>query len=254
MLHRSSLFICMLSFAGIAEAALPSSVTLTPLPNPSTLGAAVTLSATVTPPSGTGKVTFYDGVTVLGTKALISGTASISTKLLPSGIQPVRAYYSGDATYAPSMSSAVSQTVNPVAGNFFSIANQVVVPGTNLATGDFNGDGNIALVPCSGPSIYVLLGNGDGTFTQQPAIAYGGVLVFVSVGDFNGDGKADLAVGDPSGKVIILLGNGNGIFNPTFVITGIGSVQSMVEGDFNGDGKTDIAIADLSTLNIAIGN
>jgi hypothetical protein len=89
-----------------------TTVTLSASPTPSTFGAPVVLTATVTPPTATGRVTFYDGVTVLGTKALASGVASISTIALPTGSRKLRAYYAGDATHSAATSNVVGQTVN----------------------------------------------------------------------------------------------------------------------------------------------
>src|ERR1022692_3384035 len=60
-----------------------TTVTLSTSPNPSIFGAPVLMTATVTPATATGKVTFYDGVTVLGTKSLVSGVASLSTSIHP---------------------------------------------------------------------------------------------------------------------------------------------------------------------------
>ncbi len=84
--------------------------------NPSVYGQAITLTATVTPKSGsgtpTGSVTFYDGSTALGTATLASGKASLSTTVLPAGPQSVFAVYRGDSKYAPGDSPVLTQTVN----------------------------------------------------------------------------------------------------------------------------------------------
>ena len=59
----------------------------------------------------------------------------------------------------------------------------------------------------------VLLGNGNGTFQAAVNYAAGTYPYSVAVGDFNGDGKADLAVANyGSDNVSVLLGNGNGTF------------------------------------------
>src|SRR6266699_2459842 len=62
-----------------------TSVTLSASQNPATFGAPVALIATLTPASATGQVTFYDGTTVLGIRAIASGAASLSTGVRTSG-------------------------------------------------------------------------------------------------------------------------------------------------------------------------
>ena len=59
----------------------------------------------------------------------------------------------------------------------------------------------------------VLLGNGDGTFQAGGELRRGLMPASVAVGDFNGDGKPDLAVTNSgSASVSVLLGNGDGTF------------------------------------------
>src|SRR5579885_449549 len=71
------------------RAALPAfmqaqtSIVLTASPNPVRFGAPVTLTATVTPATTTGRITFYDGVTVLGTAPIVGGKATIAPISLP---------------------------------------------------------------------------------------------------------------------------------------------------------------------------
>jgi hypothetical protein len=100
--------------------------------------------------------------------------------------------------------------------------------------------------------VSVLLGNGDRTFqTAQTAMAYGNPS-FVTVADFNNDGKADIAVANGPGTttVSILYGNGDGTFQPpssdavisdTPIVRGMGGQYgTLVAADFNGDGRLDL--------------
>ena len=94
-----------------------TSTTLASTPNPSAVGQAVTLNATVSavaPAVGvpTGTVTFRDGATVLATATLVNGSASISISTLAVGTHPLTAAYGGNATFAASTSAVVNQVVN----------------------------------------------------------------------------------------------------------------------------------------------
>jgi hypothetical protein len=80
--------------------------------NPSTVGASVTFTATVSPAGATGTVTFYDGANSLGSTALSGGSAQFSTSSLAAGSHSITASYGGDSTYVNSTSSALTQTVN----------------------------------------------------------------------------------------------------------------------------------------------
>jgi large repetitive protein len=82
-----------------------TTVGITSSANPSTVGATVTLTATVAISGGggvapTGTVTFNDGATVLGTVTLgPTGAATWSTSTFTDGIHAITATYSGDAAY-----------------------------------------------------------------------------------------------------------------------------------------------------------
>lgn len=82
--------------------------------NPSTVGANVTFTATVSPATATGTVTFKDGGTILGTGSINSGTATYSTTALTVATHSITAVYDGDGNYLTSTSSGLSQVVNQV--------------------------------------------------------------------------------------------------------------------------------------------
>jgi hypothetical protein len=222
---------------GIAASTTPTTVTLASSANPAIYFQALTLTATVSPSAATGKVTFYDDVSVLETIPVSGGQAVLKTILMGEGSHSLRAYFNGLPAYGPSASAVLPQMVNTVVGNTFRTAPTYTEVGPSngapysLAVADFNGDG-IADFATSGG---VALGNGDGTF--QPFIptapTYAAV---VAVADFNGDGIPDLVT--PSTG--ILPGNGNGTFQtPIAYPTGSGTVVGVA--DFNGDGNADPA-------------
>ncbi len=143
---------------------------------------------------------------------------------------------------------------------------------SQVAVGDFNGDGNLDLVVVVASGVSILFGNGDGTF--QPEMTYPieapdyydlgdlGALapvdpLSVAIGDFNGDGKLDLATANGGiydestydDNVSVLLGNGDGTFQPAQFYTIGDQSTSVAAGDFNGDGKLDLAVT-VGTSNV----
>ena len=88
-----------------------SAITLANAPNPSLVGQSVIFTATLNRVGVSGTVTFSEGVTVLGTAPVVSGTAIYTTASLSMGSHGIKASYSGDANYGMSISQPVTQVV-----------------------------------------------------------------------------------------------------------------------------------------------
>ncbi len=134
-----------------------------------------------------------------------------------------------------------------------------------MASADFNGDGkaDLALTAsnCTGSTCLpgdalILIGNGDGTFQQAAAYPVGLQPEFLAVGDFNGDGKPDLAVSNlAAGTVSILINKGDGTFQSHTDYAAGSNPSSIVAGDFRGTGTLDLAVVNpnIGTISILLG-
>jgi Bacterial Ig-like domain (group 3) len=89
-----------------------TTITLLSSNNPSTIGQSVTFTATISPSSATGIVTFMDGVTLLGTETISSGTSTFTTSSLSAGVHDISAIYLGDTNHTGSTSAVMVETVN----------------------------------------------------------------------------------------------------------------------------------------------
>ncbi len=126
-----------------------------------------------------------------------------------------------------------------------------------IVVGEFNADGDldVAMAFSNTDSISVSMGNGDGTF--QPPTLYGlppgSSPSAVVAGDFEGNGRTDLAVVDTgTNEVSILQNNGNGVFQVLPPIAVGQYPVSIAEGDFENNGRVDLAVANEGSSDITI--
>jgi predicted outer membrane repeat protein len=215
----------------------------------------ITLTASILPLPATGSFTFYDGVSILGTAPLnSSGSASLTTRLLPMGTRSLRARYSGDSTHLPGFSQTLFVPVRgrPAHGFVPGPANPhpVGLGPFAIALANFTGSPllDLAIANAANASVSVLSGAGSGGFMAAPHSPYTvGIGPFsLAAGDFNGDGWTDLAVAnDGDNTISILINNGgNGfLLSPVSLKTGGGSPVAVRVADVNGDGKADLVVA-----------
>jgi Bacterial Ig-like domain (group 3)/MBG domain/FG-GAP-like repeat len=230
-----------------------------------TISASCGASCTVYPPASDSFAVVINGVTAAPGKPLVGANGQFSISLATGSVPPsstpytITYSYGGDQNFAAATDSSTTLTVQGVPAVSLSTSSlsfaDVPVGSSGTApsiggapswtvTGDFNGDGRPDLAVSAGDQNYVLLNNGDGTFTAGLHYAVGSYTRSMAAGDFNGDGKLDLV--SPAyfgGTLNVLLGNGDGTFTPAPSTSIGGYALSIAVADFNGDGKADVFIS-----------
>jgi uncharacterized protein (TIGR03437 family) len=168
--------------------------------------------------------------------------------------------FNGDGIADSAVLGPAGFTVNLIGKNGTPASTQVYPvanAGSSILAADFNQDGktDIAVVtdaPQGGGSVMIFLGRGDGTFAAGTPVVFPTTSFpfYLAAGDFNRDGKIDLAVSvlpsqtTSAGSVAVLLGKGDGTFAaPVSYPVGLGAA-TLVSDDFTGDGTADIVVLD----------
>jgi len=99
----------------------------------------------------------------------------------------------------------------------------------------------------------VLLSAQNVSFVTRQDFAVGAAPSAVAVGDFNGDGKSDLAVASAD-AAYVRVGNGDGNFQAPQPFAASGDGLSIASGDFHGDGKSDLVVSNLSSTHSVLDN
>ena len=135
---------------------------------------------------------------------------------------------------------------------------------SSIAIGDFNGDGkpDLAVANLSN-TVSVLLnttatGAMPSSFAAKVDFTTGSRADSVAIGDFNGDGKPDLAVAKSNASTVSVLLNttATGATTPSFAAAvdfTTGSIPFFVAiGDVNGDGKPDLAVSNANSNTVSV--
>lgn len=115
------------------------------------------------------------------------------------------------------------------------------------AMADFNGDGyvDMAFTHSAQDAVQLMYGSASGLFIRGPLLSLSGGQTpnFLAVGDFNSDGRPDLAVScvGGAGSVVVLINTGGGGILTSSIL--VSSPHQLAVADFNGDGALDIAVA-----------
>lgn len=155
------------------------------------------------------------------------------------------------STGGPSSRSGVAVLLGNGDGTFMQATGSPISLGQTpfaIVAADFNGDGklDLAVTDATENAVFVLLGNGDGTFQPPITIPVGNAPDAIVAGDFNNDGKLDLATANSGDNTVtLLLGNGDGTFTQAADSPfAVGKIPvGIVAADFNGDGKLDLAVS-----------
>lgn len=144
------------------------------------------------------------------------------------------------------------------AQNFFCFTPQAATNVTNaprgIASGDFNGDGNLDLATTKGNAnkYSVMYGTASGSFGAAIDYTLAGYAENLTAGDFNGDFKADLAISVGNNSLSICLATASGTFAaPVNYSVANGPIQ-VATGKFNNDNILDLVVGCYTANRISV--
>ena len=181
--------------------------------------------------------------------------------------------FNGDGNLDLATANVTSETISVLLGNgngtfqsHVDYSTAIAESCISLAAGALRDDKRLDIVAgCQADSkVVVLLSNGDGTFKPAKAYPVPAGVDQVALGDFNGDGKLDVAVTNSGtyDMVSVLPGTGSGTLKAAVVFGTNYGPSGIATADFNGDGKLDLVTSDnggpfgvtMATISVLLSN
>ncbi len=195
-------------------------------------------------------------------KGNFAAAINIQVGLSPSAIAPGDFNNDGklDLVVANYGGSTLSLLLGNGAGGFVMSSLNVPKAPVSLVAEDLNRDGSLDLaVICRDEStnrnLFILMGNGDGTFRVPLRFATENYPLSIAAGDFTGDGKLDLALTEipfvtntsATDHISLYAGTGTGNFVRSGSLA-IPATNYLTAGDLNNDGMADLAVTTLGGI------
>jgi hypothetical protein len=159
----------------------------------------------------------------------------------PSAGNVTVSFGNGDGTFQPPVAYTVG--LNPI----------------SIAVADVTGDGKpdliVGTVTATAAFVAVLPNLGSGAFGSPSMLPTYSWPAGITVADFDGDGKQDLAIVHiaADAPVTIMRGHGDGTFDGERLLFAGSAPQSAIAADFTGDGKPDLAVSNFASSSGAAG-
>jgi len=156
-----------------------------------------------------------------------------------------------DLVFTNSSYDNVSVYLAATDGTFPNANSYTIKSASAIAVGDFDGKNGPDLAISGYNTVSILLNDGHGMFGTSHDYAAGDIVGPMAVGDFNADGRLDIATTlGTGGDVGIVLGGGDGTLGQALHYSTGHFATAIRSGDFDGDGRSDLAVlTDGDTVN-----